>query len=243
MVTLRVVDRVAGSEHAVELQLAGPGPLQSASVRFEFELSARDREDLRWYLEDYLQYPVDPAPEIARGVEARLAALGAELFQQVFRTSDDARELWFALNGSLSDARVEVATGVDGAAGIPWELLRDPATDGPLALRAGAFVRALAETAAPVRVPSARETLRVLLVICRPGGRADVPFRSVASRLARGGAGQMDGLRLDVLRPATFARLSQVLHQAADARRLTVTGPLSQTAAGYRLQVRLAEVE
>ena len=211
MVTLRVVDRVAGSEHAVELQLAGPGPLQSASVRFEFELSARDREDLRWYLEDYLQYPVDPAPEIARGVEARLAALGAELFQQVFRTSDDARELWFALKGSLSDARVEVATGVDGAAGIPWELLRDPATDGPLALRAGAFVRALAETAAPVRVPSARETLRVLLVICRPGGRADVPFRSVASHLVRLSSGAREVFQLDVLRPPTFAQLDRVL--------------------------------
>ena len=59
----------------------------------------------------------------------------------------------------------------------------------------------------------------MLLVICRPGGRDDVPFRSVASRLARGGAEQMEGLRLDVLRPATFTRLSKVLHQAADAGR------------------------
>ena len=214
MVTLRVVDRVAGSEHAVELQLAGPGPLQSASVRFGFELSARDREDLRWYLEDYLQYPVDPAPEIARAVEARLAALGTELFQQVFRKSPDALELWFALKGSLSDARVEVATGVDGAAGIPWELLRDPATDGPLALRSGAFVRALAEAAAPVAVPPARETLRVLLVICRPSGRADVPFRSVASHLVRLSSGARKAFQLDVLRPPTFAQLARVLQDA-----------------------------
>ena len=214
MVTLRVVDRVAGSEHAVELQLAGPGPLQSASVRFGFELSARDREDLRWYLEDYLQYPVDPAPEIARAVEARLAALGTELFQQVFRESPDALELWFALKGSLSDARVEVATGVDGAAGIPWELLRDPATDGPLALRSGAFVRALAEAAAPVAVPPARETLRVLLVICRPSGRADVPFRSVASHLVRLSSGARKAFQLDVLRPPTFAQLDRVLQAA-----------------------------
>ena len=214
MVTLRVVDRVAGSEHAVELQLAGPGPLQSASVRFGFELSARDREDLRWYLEDYLQYPVDPAPEIARAVEARLAALGTELFQQVFRESPDALQLWFALKGSLSDARVEVATGVDGAAGIPWELLRDPATDGPLALRSGAFVRALAEAAAPVAVPPARETLRVLLVICRPSGRADVPFRSVASHLVRLSSGAREVFQLDVLRPPTFAQLDRVLQAA-----------------------------
>lgn len=30
----------------------------------------------------------------------------------------------------------------------------------------------------------------MLLVICRPDGRADVPFRAVASRLVRGGADQ-----------------------------------------------------
>jgi hypothetical protein len=63
----------------------------------------------------------------------------------------------------------------------------------------------------------AGDRLRVLLVICRPGGRDDVPFRSVASRLVRGGAVQMEGLDLDVLRPATFARLSEVLHAAYDA--------------------------
>ena len=46
-----------------------------------------------------------------------------------------------------------------------------------------------------------------------------MPFRSVASRLVRGGAEQMERLDLDVLRPATFARLSEVLHAAKDAGR------------------------
>ena len=46
-----------------------------------------------------------------------------------------------------------------------------------------------------------------------------MPFRSVASRLVRGGAEQMEGLDLDVLRPATFPRLAQVLQEAADAGR------------------------
>jgi len=59
----------------------------------------------------------------------------------------------------------------------------------------------------------------VLLVIARPGGRDDVPFRSVASRLVRGGAEQMEGLDLDVLRPATFKRLAEVLRAARDAGR------------------------
>jgi tetratricopeptide (TPR) repeat protein len=217
VVTLRLVDRVEGSEHAVGLALEGAGSRRTVSVRFGFELSARDREDVRWYLEDYLQYPVDPAPEVAREVEARLAELGEELFGHVFRSSPEAMELWFAVKGALPDARVEIATGVDGAAGIPWELLRDPATSGALAVRAGAFVRALAEASAPVAVPSARETLRVLLVICRPGGREDVPFRSVASHLVRLSSGARAAFQLDVLRPPTFARLAKVLQAARTA--------------------------
>jgi hypothetical protein len=142
---LRLADRVEGSDHVVDLLLDGDGPQRSASARFGFELNARD---VRWYLEDYLQYPVDPAPEIASGVEARLAVLGEELFGRVFRASPEAMVLWFAVKGALAEARVEVATGVAAAAGIPWELLRDPATGGALAVRANAFVRALAEAAA-----------------------------------------------------------------------------------------------
>jgi tetratricopeptide (TPR) repeat protein len=211
---LRLADRAEGSGHVVDMLLDGGGPQRSASVRFGFELTARDREDLRWYLEDYLQYPVDPAPEIAHGVEARLAALGEVLFGQVFRASMETAELWLAVRESLADARVEVATGVAAAAGIPWELLRDPATGGALAVRAGAFVRALAESATRVALPPAAETLRVLLVICRPGGRADVPFRSVASHLVRLSSEAREAFQLDVLRPPTFAQLARVLQAA-----------------------------
>ena len=35
---------------------------QTATARFAFTFSDADRADLRWYLEDYLQYPSDPAP-------------------------------------------------------------------------------------------------------------------------------------------------------------------------------------
>jgi hypothetical protein len=95
--------------------------------------------------------------------------------------------------------------------------MRDPATGAALALGAGEFVRVHRQTAGQMSLPQAAgDELRVLLVICRPGGRDDVPFRSVASRLVRAGAGQMEGLRLDVLRPATFARLAEVLRAAAD---------------------------
>ena len=70
----------------------------------------------------------------------------------------------------------------------------------------------------------------MLLVICRPGRGEDVPFRSVASRLVRGGAEQMAGLDLDVLRPATFPRLAQVLHEAAERAAPTTWSTSTATA-------------
>ena len=45
---------------------------------------AADGERIRWYLEDYAEFPADPAPVIARDAEARLAQAGAELFGRVF---------------------------------------------------------------------------------------------------------------------------------------------------------------
>jgi tetratricopeptide (TPR) repeat protein len=202
----------------VDLRLEGVEDApRGTSVGLEVGLSAQDREDVRWYLEDYLQYPVEPAPAIARRVEARLAELGAGLFTQVFETGRAAIRLWDAVAGDLAGTRVEVDAGVEGGAAVPWELLRDPATDGLLALQAGAFVRTHPEAAVSVGLPRGAGALRVLLVICRPGRREDVPFRSVASHLVRLSRGAREAFQLDVLRPPTFAQLARVLEAARDA--------------------------
>jgi len=128
--------------------------------------------------------------------------------------------VWDAAVASLPDARVEVDADPGAGPGLPWELLRDPDRDAAVALGAGTFVRTHLRSAGHLELPEpSGDRLRVLLVIARPEGRADVPFRSVASRLVRGGADQMEGLDLDVLRPATFARLAEVLEQAKAAGR------------------------
>ena len=88
----------------------------------------------------------------------------------------------------LPETRVEIETGVQEAASIPWELLCDPLTQIHLALHARAFVRAQSEAASQPTLPALAEDepVRILLVICRPGRREDVPFRSVAMRLLKG---------------------------------------------------------
>jgi hypothetical protein len=112
--------KLGEGRHRVEASLEVPDrPRQTATAQFAFTLTPQDQEDFRWYLEDYLQYPLDPAPTIAARIERRIAELGTELFKALFQSSDDARDLWAKLRESLNDTRVEIITGVYEAASIP----------------------------------------------------------------------------------------------------------------------------
>ena len=62
------------------------GTRETPVARFEFKMTDSDRADLRWYLEDYLQYPLDPAPQIAARIEGRIRDLGIELFKKIFHS-------------------------------------------------------------------------------------------------------------------------------------------------------------
>jgi tetratricopeptide (TPR) repeat protein len=191
------------------------GTRQTPEARFEFRMTAEDREDLRWYLEDYLQYPLEPAPEIAARIEGRIGELGIELFKKIFQANDDTRDLWATLRDKLADTRVEVATDVKGATALPWELLRDPKTDEALALRAKSFVRSYTKPAQRIHKPQPADKVRILLVICRPGGRDDVPFRSVSGYMLKGlTEAAREHFELEVLRPPTFEQLGKTLRNA-----------------------------
>ena len=102
-----------------------------------------------------------------------------------------------------------------GLLGLPWELMRDGA--GPVALGPGGISRSLpvAGGAGTLEVPGGR--LRVLMVISRPAGTADVRYQMVARPLLE----RLDAVRgevdLTVLRPPTFDALAQAVKQAADA--------------------------
>src|SRR5271157_266310 len=191
-------------------------PRQTAAAEFAFPVTPQNREDLRWYLEDFLQHPADPAPLIAARIEAQITAVGSSLFESLFQANDGFRELWSDLDGQLSESRIEIAAPVHEVSALPWELLRDPNTGRRLSLDAKTYVRAADRPMRQTAVPrSMSERTRILLVTCRPNGTDDVPFRSVASRLIKGlGASTLQPFELDVLRPATFGRLSDVLRKA-----------------------------
>jgi len=201
----------------VELALEGEGfPRQTASTSVELEPSPQDEEGLRWYLEDYLQWPRDPAPEIAARIEQRLAEIGSALFEKIFQANDDARGLWASVQPRLEETRVEVIAAAVETARLPWELLRDPRSDVVLALRARSFVRTQSGAAQAPRPPEGQSRpLRILFVMCRPGAGDAAPFRSVAARIVKGlDTAASQACELEVLRPATFEALGERLRSA-----------------------------
>jgi tetratricopeptide (TPR) repeat protein len=210
--------------HRVGLAWEGEGARRTAEATVAFTPNRQDEEDVRWYLEDFLQYPQDPAPEIARRIERRMAEVGEELFRAVFQGSAEVRDLWDELRRHLPEARIEIVTGVAAANTLPWELLRDPQTR-ELALAARSFVRIQPRLEVPPRLAATAADhrggpVRILAVICRPsgalGGR-DVPFRSVASRLIKGLDAPTRALYdLDLLRPPTFEQLGRALRRAQE---------------------------
>ncbi|HEX8231005.1 MAG TPA: CHAT domain-containing protein [Chloroflexia bacterium] len=210
-----------GDTYTVQFEYRGGQQFHSPiTTKITFNLSPQEQEQLRWYLEDYLEHPTDPAPRIAANVEKKMQEVGEHLFNSLFDTNADARFLWADLRSRLSDTRVEVISGVDTTS-IPWELMRDPHIGTLLALSTRDFVRGLPNPALPPSIPQTESgPIRILLVICRPGGRKDVPFRSVASRIVKSLSEEARAhFQLDVLRPPTFDRMAQMLRAAKDEGR------------------------
>src|SRR6185503_15415172 len=143
----------------------------------------------------------------AKRIEEQMQEIGERLFRHLFQQEGQQR-LWAKIYEDLGNMRVEIISTPQEAAALPWELLRDPHTKTPVALSASAFVRAHPEAVRQARRVLAQAPIRILLVICRPGGRDDVPFRSVASRLVKGLSDDARTVfQLDVLRPPTYEQL------------------------------------
>jgi tetratricopeptide (TPR) repeat protein len=214
MAVLRVVDRRVGDGRRITVSWLGDGSApQDVETSLRVPVDEAESDRVRWYLEEYAEFPAEPGPARAAQAVATLDEVGRSLFSAVFTRA--AERTWAMASAAGSDLRVEVDADPGDVPGLPWELLRDPVTGEAVALRAGEFVRTHRQASRPARLPQpSGERLRVLLVICRPDGRDDVPFRSVASRLVRGGADRMERLDLTVLRPPTFARLAEVLRAA-----------------------------
>ncbi len=213
---------LTGVQHSIKLALDRPGQARlTGKAEIDFALTPQEQEELRWYMEDYLQHAESVEDVHVTQVETWIKQRGEELYNKVLDANQNTRAIWFAVREQLADLRIEISTGIAEAASIPWELMRDPQSDSAIAVRVQSFVRVQSDpNLSFVPVPPAEEgRLRLLYVVCRPGGRNDVELRAVANRLLQDLGSDLVRFDITALRPPTFEQLQKELTRAKQAGR------------------------
>jgi hypothetical protein len=188
--------------------------VDEAATTLRFPVTAGDLEEIRWYLEEFLEDTSRPAYVRASQARRTLNDCGVDLFRAVFDGSADLDRVWSRVKLILHDTCIEIQTSDLIADAIPWEILQEPASQVRLALSAQSFVR---------RRPTNRHrggaeplilrSCRVLLVISRPDGPADVVYRSIASKVFQELHGKST-FTVTVLRPPSFSACARALREA-----------------------------
>lgn len=178
-------------------------------------LDEQEMADLRWYLEQYLRMPFGVYEQRGPRVAERLPEWGARIFSALFATAE-AKQAYTEARTRGGQLEIVLRSGSAERLGLPWELMADPARPVPIALDQVAISRSLqtADTRHVFTVPGSR--LRVLMVISRPDGEADVGYQMIARPLLRRLEAVRGSVDLVVLRPPTLKRLEEVLTRARE---------------------------
>ncbi|MET7604933.1 tetratricopeptide repeat protein, partial [Streptomyces avermitilis] len=210
LVDLRADRRVQVSSWPAGEQYARP---VGDPVELVWPLSDDDLADLRWYLEDYLEVPTGVYEERGVRVAGLLPSWGEQIFGAVF-TAGPARDAYVAARSRGGRMEIVLLSTSAEQLGRPWELMSFPGRGVPVVLDGVAVSRSLLGTAMAelIDVPGSR--LRVLMVISRPQGAADVGYQMIARPLLRRLEAVRGSVELVVLRPPTLERLREVLAEA-----------------------------
>lgn len=197
--------------HAPDHRTADPAEVVSpvgfpVEGRFQSDLTS----ELRWYLEEFLDYPFSPWTERAQRVQNSLRQWGRQAFKALFHTGRGHEFYINATRDGLKELHLEVRSDDPRVLAWPWEALEDEEA-ARLALTCQ-LERRVNKIAIPPPLSSALPTdwVKILLVTARPYER-DFSYRSVSRPLVELLGEQKLPAEVTVLRPPTFARLQEVL--------------------------------
>jgi hypothetical protein len=208
---------------------------ESVSYQFISPLGAIEKDDVRWYLEEYFRWPVGVFRTRAQDVERKLEGWGQALYTTAIPADREIQDVLTAWQQTATNRERRFTVKVDPRAkkdgskteqeetqeaatlllGLPWELLHDGHNYLFQGGRGARVRRGLPRRTAYATV-SAEPPLRILLVSPRPEDKSAgyIDHRSSAKPLVAA----VDSLgalaELTVLTPPTFPALEQELLRA-----------------------------
>ncbi|WP_420629084.1 tetratricopeptide repeat protein [Candidatus Leptofilum sp.] len=189
------------------------GPL-SDSFPLVLPMNSDNVEELRWYLEEFMQFPLGGERTKAAAVERKLKTWGEALFNALFGTVEGTH----VYNNFMRDPEprlLTIGTTDADALGQPWEMMRDKR--GPLAFRGVVIRRQLQGSGMRVSYDFGLP-LRILLIVSRPTDTGFIDPRTSLRPVMDALDELPDLAQLDFCEPPTFARLEEMVSAARAAQ-------------------------
>ncbi len=211
--------------------------VDSKSFRFTSPLSPLEKEEIKWYIERYYQWPTGVFKDRAQKTEANLQVWGKALFDSVFG-SDSAKKPLNAMLNSTEPVRFSVQIDFDALEeaseaeqadvyesasellSLPWEIMHDE--EGFLSHEENRIrIRRRLPKRSDRHQIEAKLPIRVLLISPRPEIDKDgndvgyINHRVIAEPLINAMESLGEGIvQIDILDPPTFPAMRQALKKA-----------------------------
>jgi tetratricopeptide (TPR) repeat protein len=189
-------------------------PRSAPLVCFEHPFDENALSEIRWYLEQYIRFPYGIEPDKAAKVEQQFQVWGQQLFELVFRSSEEARGYFQeATREGLNHCELTISSDDPVVLNLPWELLYSPLDRSFLAPSLAGMYRSLSSFAVRAEMEGLpQDKLNILLVIARPYGERDIGLKTIARPMLEALKPIRQQLNLKVLRPPSFDELEQELN-------------------------------
>lgn len=181
-------------------------------VTFADPFTPHDHGDMRWYLEDFRQFPYGGDKWRADQIRRRLAIGGQQIFDQIFGGAG-ASVFQGESKSGLQRTEIVIRSNDPRFLSVPWELIHTPNPRiGYLAPHIrGIYRQRVLDFEPEDAIGLGDEPLQILLVISRPDGAASIPLASVAEPIMNSVRPLHGLVSIEVLRPPTFENFCRVL--------------------------------
>lgn len=202
-----LVTRLSDGKTAELVSLTAPD-----KVKLPNRSNSHLTNDLRWYLERFLDYPFAPNTSLAEEIQDALDEWGKDTFSKLFqgKVYDWYQE---TIKFNLDQLILKIASEDPRILAWPWEALHD--SQGTTLAHTCRIERQLKELHDPRPLPDNLPTdcINILLVIARPYGYQNVCSRALSRPLVELSHKQTVPVQVDVLRPPRFDQFRDALKE------------------------------